>query len=217
MRGTWGSALGWKPLAAKISWRVGTNVMQTGFHLRGALIEQADPEAAATEVADFVTNHFVTLLGGNDQVVGIDVVNMITKEGHSISPANLMGSLSNAGNEAPEFLCNTLQLKGELRTRYGQGRMFLPIRTEAWTNGGILTVAGSTALQAIATEMADRWTGNDLTGFNLINVHGLLPALPATPSRPAREQIEPSWYDVTSIRLNTATTFLRSRKAGVGS
>lgn len=218
MRGTWGSGVGdWRPYAVKISWKAGVNVLQTGFHLRAATLEIGSPEEVATEVQAFVDEAFKTILSDQDQILGVDVVNLVTKEGFSTSPPGLFGTMANNPNYLPSFVAAVVSLKGELRTRYGQGRMFYPVRLESATGIEVITASGAIAIQAVIDEMATRWIGNAVTGYNLVNLHGVLPARPATPSSPIRPEIPASWYDVTSMRLNTNLTFLRSRKAGVGS
>lgn len=216
-RGPWGGTGDFQPLKARISWQMGTNVAQTGFHLRGATFEFGGVEDAATAVLDWVDDNFRTLLDLTDTVLGVDVVNRVTLEGFSISPASMVGTLNAGANVAPDFMCNTVIMKGELRAKYGQGRMFWPQRWENHETNDVLNSSGIAAFQSVITALTTRFTGNTVTGYNLINVHGLIPPRAATSTAPARPAVQPTWYDVTSLRLNNAVTFLRSRKAGVGS
>jgi len=216
--GEWGGALQVHPLQIKISWLVGTNVQQTGFYLRAAAANIADAEEAATEVAQWVTDHFRNLLRVEHRVLSIDATDLVRREGFTISPASQMGT---AGGDAsltlPGFVAAVVSLKSAKRTRYGQGRMFLPVVNEGMVYGDVIAPTSVPAFQGTIDELVDAFTGNTLTGYNLINVHGVLPPRPATGSRPARPEIPPSWYDVQSVRLNLPVTSLRSRKAGVGS
>lgn len=217
-RGSWGGTGDRHPFKVKISWTNGTNVAQTGFHMRATGVEIGSPQAIADEVADFCNDAFRTLLTVDSRILGVDVVDMVSYEGGSNSPANLTGSVQYIEESMePDFICNVLTLKGELRTRYGQGRMFLPIAAEAYVARNRLNAAGTAAMQGVVDEMATRYVGGSFAGYRLINVHGLIPARPATPTRPLRPEVPPTWYDVTSLRLNTNVTFLRSRKSGTGS
>lgn len=216
--GQWGGALQVHPLQIKISWLVGTNIQQTGFYLRAAAANIADSEEAATQVAQWVTDHFRNLLRVETRVVGIDATDLVTREGFTINPANQMGTAGGgAGETLPGFMAAVVTLKSAKRTRYGQGRMFLPVVNEDMAFGDVISPTSVPAFQGTIDELMDAFTGNVLTGYNLINVHGVLPPRPATPSRPARPEIPPSWYDVQTARLNLPLTALRSRKAGVGS
>lgn len=191
-------------------------MIQTGFKMRSVGITYTEPTALAAEVQDFVTESFRTILPTAVQVLGVDVVDLVSLMGSSTSPANEMGTVGTS-SIAPTFTAVTATLKGPLRARYGQGRMYLPMLNEEWTNWEVLNATGIAAIQGMITEMTNRYVGNDVTGFNLVNAHGIIPAKAATPTRPARDAVPASWYDVDSIRLNTNVTFLRSRKAGVGS
>ena len=217
-RGTWGGALDRHPMKVRITWTDDVHVHQTGFTLRSAGTNISSPEEVAADVLPWVDTHFRTILQTNQRILGIDVVDMVTAEGGGVSPANMLGTRVVAeSNRAPSFLCIVVSMKGELRTRYGQGRMFWPIIGEDSSDGDVINATARTLFGGVMEALAARFIGNTLTGHNLINVHGVLPPKGATPSRPARPEIPPSWYDVTTLRVNNALTFLRSRKAGVGS
>ena len=218
-RGTWGGTLDRHPMQVRISYTNNTNIQQTGFYLRSAAGNITSPQEVADDVLPWVSTNFINLLGPSQRIVGIDVVDLVTKEGAGISLNNLVGSLNIAVGESriPSGLCAVVNMKGELRTRYGQGRMFWPLVTETHIDGDVLNASGVAAMQGTIDALTARFTGNTVTGHNLICVHGVIPPKAATPTRPAQEEVPPSWYDVGTIRLNTFVTYLRSRKAGVGS
>lgn len=217
-RGSWGGALDAHVFKVKIAMSLDTNKFQTGFHLRDVGVQALTPQNVADEVTDFVNDSFRTILPIAVKVDGVDVVQMVSGEGGSTSPAGMFGT-SNAGNERlPLFVTVPVSLKGELRRRYGQGRMLWPMLWEGWSLNDVLTAQGVVAYQAVIDEMANRYVGNVIANdMQLINLHGVIPPKAATATRPAQPQVDPTWYDVTSIRLNTTLSFLRSRKAGVGS
>lgn len=216
--GQWGGALQVHPLQIKISWLVGTNVQQTGFYLRAAAVNIADAEEAATEVAQWVTDHFRNLLRVEHRVLSIDATDLVRREGFTISPASQMGTVGgDASLTLPGFMSAIISMKSAKRTRYGQGRMFWPVVNEGMVFGDVIAPGSVAAFQGTLDELADAFTGNTVGGYNLINIHGVLPPQPATGSRPARPELPPSWYDVQTLRLNLPLTSLRSRKAGVGS
>lgn len=215
--GEWGGALNTSPIKVTISYMAGLNTQQIGFHVRPVGVTTGDADEVTAAVETWVDEHFRTMLSNDDRVVRIDAVDMTSKLGHSISPSSMFGTVNNAGVKLPAYVCATVSLKGERRTRYGQGRFFLPIRSESWTTDDQLAGAGLSATQPIIDALAAAFIGNTVSGYNLCNVHGVIAARAATSSSPARPEIPPMWHDVTSLTLNTRLTFLRSRKAGVGS
>ena len=216
-RGEWGGTLETKPWQCKISWLVGLSQQQTGFHLRATALAFPSPTDVANEVADFANESFRTILANSDKLLGVDVVNMVTGEGGSVSFSNVMGTVAATTFRPPSYVTANATLKGELRRRYGQGGMRLPVAAESFTNDDVLNSTGLAALQGMIDEMTSRYIdGGVMPSYVLCNVHGVLPPKAATPKRPARPEIPASWYDVTSIRLNSAVSFLRSRKQGVG-
>ena len=96
--------------------------------------------------------------------------------------------------------------------------MLWPVRSETHTDDELLNAAGVAAFTGVIDALTARYLGSiATTDFTLINVHGVLPPRAATTTRPARPEIPAMYYDVTAVRLRTALSFLRSRKAGVGS
>lgn len=218
-RGQWGGFADRHPMQVRITWTNGTNQHQTGFYLRSAGVNVTSPDEVTADVEAWVRGSFRTLLAADQRVLGIDVVDMVTFEGGGSSPNDIVGTMSLASDSSklPGALAAVINLKGELRTRYGQGRMFWPIVSESHVDKDIMNNTAVTLFQGVIDALATRFTGNSVSGHNLICVHGVIPPRGATPTRPARDQVPPMWYDVTTLRLNTFVTFLRSRKAGVGS
>lgn len=218
-RGTWGGGTDIHPLKVRISGSMGLTNWQTGFHLRDQSLTPVDPQDAAEHVAEWVTESFRTLFANTDRFLGVDVVDMTTGEGGAVSFPNLVGSLSiDATTQLPAFMQLPVALKGELRRKYGQGRMLWPIRHESWSNFSELNGSGVAAYQGVIDALVSRYIGSFPTNtYRLINVHGVIQPREATPTSPARPEVPPSWYDVTTVRLSTRPSFLRSRKEGVGS
>jgi hypothetical protein len=217
-RGTWGGTGDIRPFACKITFQLGLSLCQTGFHLRNGSLSFDSAQEVADDVYDYANTSFRTILGVQDRMVGVDVVNMATLEGGSRSFSNVTGTQTITGAALPSYVQVPVSLKGELRARYGQGRMLWPVRPESYTTDDQLNTIGQAGLQGAIDAFVTRYVGTGLT-FDLraVNVHGVIPPKPATPSRPARPEVPASWYDVTSARLSTNLSFLRSRKQGVGS
>lgn len=215
--GTWGTTGDYHPIRVRISWRAGTSVQQTGFCVRGALLTSVDAQEVADAVLPIVNTNLRPLLSTTDQIVGIDAVDVTTAIGASISPSSMFGTLAGATAGMPSYVAAVINLKGERRTRYGQGRMFIPVRWEQHVDTDVLNSGGVAAMQSLIDALTAEFIGNTLSGYNLCNIHGVIPPRAATASSPARPEVPPMWHDVTSLRLNSAVTFLRSRKAGVGS
>lgn len=218
-RGQWGGGFDVRPRRCTISFRLGLSECKTGFHLRAATTEFPSEQDVANAVGDFATTNFRTILTTGDELLGVDVVNLMTGEGFSISYNNQPGTNASVGaGLLPSYVMSSVVLKGELRRRYGQGRMYWPVRPEGWVDADALNATGTAALEGVLTSFETRFVRPGASsGLIACNVHGVLPPMAATPSRPARPEIPASWYDVTSTRLNTTVSFLRSRKAGVGS
>lgn len=215
--GTWGPlAPDYRVFRAKIQWTALGQRCQTGFHLRDMGVAGQTPLDVATAVAALANSAgFRQLLHVGDQITSVDVVNLVTAEGHTIAPSSLMGL--STGERAPTFIQVPAKLVGGLRKRYANGRMLLPLGSELHFQGNDVVGAGVTALDAFVTEMTTRFMDDSITGeLRLVHLHeakperpkatgGTLPAVPA------------SWYDVTAIVASRAVSALRSRKAGVGS
>lgn len=216
--GPWGGTGQVEPYKCVITWMMGTTRAQTGFHLRNTTLGFRDAGEIATEVADFANTNFRTILATADQLAGVDVVNMTTGEGGSVSFNNTTGTVGVSDGALPSYVMCSVSMKGELRRRYGQGRMLWPVRPEGWTTADLLTGAGITAFNGVTANFLTRFVNVGLTDtLKAINVHGVLPPRAATANRPARPEIPATWYDVTNLRVNNVLSFLRSRKAGVGS
>jgi hypothetical protein len=219
-RGTWGSGgTDIHPLQVRISFQMGTVKAQTGFKLRDTSLTPANPQACAEDVADFVNDSMRVLLHTSEAFLGVDVLDMTTGEGGATSFANLNGTQGGTLDlYLPSYVTVPISLKGELRKRYGQGRMLWPLRGEAQQDSGTLSTGGLAAIQGIVDAMAARYLGSGSSSdYTLINTHGVIAPKPATPTAPAQPEVPPSWYDVTTIRVSRLTSFLRSRHVNVGS
>lgn len=218
--GTWGTGgTDSHPLNVRIAFQLGTSQCQTGFKLRKEGLNTVDVQEAATEVADWVNTSFRTIFVAQDRFLGVDVVDMTTGDGGAVSFSNLMGSMpSQPGERLPSYVQVPVSLKGSLRRRYGQGRMLWPVRYEGWVDEDVLNSTGAAALQAVITNLSGRFIGSSRSSdYRMINAHGVIAPKAATPTTPARPEVPPMWHDVTTARLATVMSFLRSRKAGVGS
>jgi hypothetical protein len=219
-QGTWGSGgTDIHPLQVKISFRLGTSVAMTGFKLRDSSLTPSNPQACADEVADFVNASFRTILLTADQLIGVDVLDLTTGEAGGVSFSNVTGTIAASADQAtPSFITAVVSMKSQLRRRYGQGRMLWPVRSEGHLSSDLLSPAVITAYEGVITEMSNRYLGaGGSTDYTLITAHGVIPPRAASPTAPARPEVPASWYDVTTLRLNTVPSFLRSRKQGVGS
>lgn len=218
-RGTWGGTTDIHPLKVRIAFRLGTSNCQTGFTLRDSSLTPSNPQSCADDVGEWVTEAFRNIFSTSDQFLGVDVVDMVTGEGGAMSFANVFGTQAlTAATTLPSYVQVPISLKGELRRRYGQGRMLWPVRHENFVDTDILSAGGVTGYQSVIDTMVTRYLGTGSSSdYTLINVHGDIAAKLATPTTPARPAVPPSWYDVTTIRLNSVLSFVRSRKQGVGS
>lgn len=208
--GAWGGPGDTRVFRANIQFRHGGQNCQSGFHLRDVGINTLSPEDVATEVATFATTQFAKLLHQADQIVGIDVVNLATGEGFAVSPPNTPGT--QPGTQVPSFITLPISIKGNLRKRYGNGRMLWPLPSQESIAGNVLVPAAAANVQVVIADMADRFMEGVLAAtMKLVHLH---PALPAHGTRPA---IPATWYDATSLRAATVVSSLRRRKAGVGS
>jgi hypothetical protein len=219
-RGTWGSGLTDRhPLAVRVSFQMGTVKAQTGFKLRDSSMTPSNPQHCAEDVAAHVTAAWKPLLNGTENFLGVDVLDLTTSEGGSVSFGNLTGQHGEAaGGLLPTYVTVPVSMKGELRKRYGQGRMLWPVRIEQFQDNGQLSVIAVAAYQGILDAMTARYIGDNASSiYRLINTHGVIEAKGATPTRPAQPEVPPSWYDVQTLRLGRTLSFLRSRHVNVGS
>lgn len=218
-RGTWGGALDPHIFKVNIRFYMGASKCQTGFKLRDVGVNDNSAQDVADQVDTVLTTAFRGILGTNDGVEGIDVTVLGSEEGgwHPVTTQTGTHTFT-AGEEEPNYMAACVQLKSEIRKRYGQGRFFLPICSEDSVSGNILSTGGITRVQSIIDPITSNFTGDPVThDLILVNAHPLLPARGAVGTPGYRPEIPASWYDVVSLRMNNLVTMLRSRKAGVGS
>lgn len=217
--GTWGGTLDTKPFRVTIEMLINQQKVQTGFHLRDLAVQDNSCEDVAGEVVDWVMNNFRTQMTVADAMVAVDVTKLGTEEGFTHSFVNTFGS-ANVGNSftMPTFLTCKVALKRQARKRYGQGRMYWPVRAEQLVDGDVLNATGVAQYQGVIDALLAKFSGSVLThDLSLINLHGILAPRPANGTTPARPQIPAKWYDVEAVILSTALTTLSSRKIGHGS
>jgi hypothetical protein len=220
-RGTWGGTLDPNIFRATIRFTRAGQHCQTSFKLRDAVTNDNTAQEVADAVNTALTASFRGILLTTDLIEGIDVLRLGSEEGgwHPLGAGVAEGQLdvSSAGQGTPAFVSANLALKSEVRKRYGQGRMFLPLVHDGWIDGNLMNATGISNYNAFLTAMTSNFTGDPVThDLILVNAHPLLPAHLA-PGQPGyRAEIPASWYDVVSLRLNTTVTMLRSRKLGVG-
>lgn len=212
-RGEWGGSLQIHPLKVRISFTLDGVKAQTGFTLRDQSATPSNPQACAENVGAFVEANMRGLFLGSDRFDGVDVVDMVTGEGGGYSFNNITGSNpDNPDAATPTFMTVVVAMKGELRRRYGQGRMLLPFRNETWTTRQVANGSGVAAYNGFLAALSAEYMQNPvLKTYRLITAHGVIPPRAATPTAPPRPEVPPSWYDVTTLRLNTKLSFLRSR------
>jgi hypothetical protein len=208
--GEWGGALDQRVFRVNISFTRADQRCQTGFHLRDLGINTLDPEDVANAVSPWATTQFNKILHVNDRILGVDAENLVTREGFSISYANTPGI--QASTPTPGYMSVALAIKGNLRRRYGNGRMLWPVSNINHISGNSLTAPAIGTYDEVVQDLADRFLDTGVAStMKLVHLH---PAIAQTPAHPA---IPATWYDATSLRLNAALSSLRRRKAGVGS
>lgn len=218
-RGNWGGALDPNVFKVNLLFTMGASKCQTGFKLRDYGVQDNSAQDVAGTVAGVLVTGFKFMLSARDSWLGVDVIKMGTEEGGWDATGAGAGTNGVAANtELPNFICAAVTLKSEIRKRYGQGRMFLPLVDEVELDGNTVNAAGLSAVNAIITLITDNFTGSGLThDLLLVNAHPALAARGAPGAPGYRAAIPASWYDVVSLRVNSLATSLRSRKAGVGS
>ncbi len=220
-RGTWGGLT--DPNIFKVNFRftLGTNKCQIGFKLRDVAVQDNTPQEVADEVSTQLNTPFRFLIPSDSHLELIDVLKLGTEDGavHQFTPTDGQGgSTASTGSRLPAFMAANLSLKSEIRKRYGQGRMFLPIVEENHLDGNLINNAGVVALNGFIDALTTHFTGDPAThDLILVNAHPALPQRNQIGTPGYRPALPASWYDVVSLRLNTTATFLRSRKLGVGS
>jgi len=210
-QGSWGESGDRTVFRVTVRWLAAGQKCQTGFYLRDTgLLNDQDAEDVVNLVDPWVQQRFIHCLHQDDRIDTLDAENITTKVGFAKSYSGLAGA--GGGVRAPNFLQVPVALKGELRRRYGSGRMLWPVAAVGWLNGQQLTDANLADFNTTAADLATRFIGSDLTlPVRLVHAHDTLPAKGARPLVPRQ------WYDVTSIRVSSLVSSIRRRKAGVGS
>lgn len=208
--GSWGGSGDTRVFRVNVLFKKALQNCQTGFHIRDVGVNTLDPEDVADEAFTWATTQFIKTLHLVDDLIGVDVTNLATKEGFSKSASGVHGT--NTGEAAPSFLMVPVSLKGSIRRRYGNGRMLWPVSSELFIAQNVLHPDGVTVFQTVIDDFVSRFMEGPLFGtMRLVHLHGPLAPLGARPAVPA------TWYDITSVRLNTSLSSLRRRKVGVGS
>lgn len=220
-RGTWGGTLDPSIFKVTFHFTLSSSKCQTSFYCRDRVINDNSPADVAATAYDTLQLGFRSLLSPQDYLERIDVIKLGSEDGATriLTPTEGQGATtSTLESKLPNFVVCNLAFKSEIRKRYGQGRMYLPVTEEAWIQQNLINAAGVTAMQAFVTPLTDNFLGDDISNdLVLVNQH---PAkiVRGTPGLPGyRPALPASWYDVVSIRINTTATFLRSRRIGVGS
>lgn len=221
-KGTWGGLTDPNIFRVTIRFHRGGQQCQTSFKLRDVAVQDNDAQEVADNVATNIVGAFRNILLTNDVVDGVDVIKMGTEEGgwHPFGTGAGEGQLdiSSAGNGTPAFVCANLAMKSEVRKRYGQGRMFLPLVHDGWIDGNVMNSTGVSNFNGLITALTTNYTGDPVThDLKLVNAHPAIPEHLSVGQPGHRAAVPASWYDVVSLRLNTTVTMLRSRKFGVGS
>lgn len=217
--GPWGGAGNVPVFKVTHTFKLGQSLCQTGYHIRGTVSAAPTAAAVLAQASIWATTNLRSLLYSADQLIGTDVVDLVTALGASQSHNNQAGTIAvSTPSQIPSFMAVTVALKGELRKRYGQGRMFLPLRIDQWVDGDALNADAATAYNAALAALDERFVqGVTNPNMKLANVHAAKDQR-GTPGAPGyRPALPAQWYDVTSMRLNTTVTALRSRKVNVGS
>lgn len=218
-RGTWGGIGDPNVFKCTVRFRRGVQKCQFGFHLRDVALNDNSEQDVAEEMQTQLHDTFRAMLTTNDAIESWDAQLMGGDTGYSLPETNGIGTDPwNQSVAEPSFIAACISLKSEIRKRYGQGRMFWPVITEGMVDGDTFSAAGVTTLTTLVTAFTTHFTGDPVThDLLLVNAHRLLPARGIIGQPGYRPEIPASWYDVLSLRLNTITTALRSRKVGVGS
>lgn len=201
-----------------IKYKVKDTLCQTGFKLRDVAVNDNDAGEVADAVTPWVHNSFRTLLATADEITAIDVFRIGGEEGIE---RILTGEFGTSGlpdtTQVPTFLAANVAFKTSRRKRYGQGRVFWPVRNENWVDNDKFNATAIGAYQGAIDALLTAFTGSTVThDLLLVNSHGILPPRAATATTPARPEIPATWYDVETVKLNTVVTYLRSRKLGIG-
>lgn len=216
--GTWGGGIGdHRVFEVKIAWIQAGQQCSTSYHIRDVGVATLSPEDVATEAAELANSSaFRSILRNQDQIVSVDATNLVTKDGHTVALTNVVG-LADVNPLASFSACAVGLVSGK-RVRYGNGRMFWPVRGTIFTDGDRLVGAGITAFDNLRAEFTTRYMDDGVTATQrLVHLHEAKPERPRKAGPPNLPAVPASWYDVTAIKINRALTPLRSRKVGVGS
>lgn len=218
-RGTWGGTTDPHIFKVDIHFIRSGQHCQTGFHVRDVAINDNTEQEVADQARTVLWDAFRPLLCTTDTVDFI-TARILGGDTGAVAAGNSQAgtSTADAAAQVPSFMCALLTLKSEIRKRYGQGRMFMPVVAESQidTNDASTTLVGG--MNTFITAMTDNFTGDPVThDLLLVNAHGVIPPLAPGPHTAGHPEIPASWYDVVSVRLNTQLTSLRTRKVGHGS
>lgn len=217
-RGVWGGEGDPHVFQVMIRFRLGVSQCQTGFKLRDMLVQDNSEQEVADQVGAVIVPVFKGLLDVGDKVEGVDAKLLGSDTGAWFNVAAPAGTRNiGAGYKISSFMAANVAMKSEIRKRYGQGRMFIPLRSQADVGDDSLTQGGLNLANAWITALTDNFmVGPEDGDLRLVTAHGVLPARGQTANYPGRAEVPASWYDVVTLRVNSITTALRSRKAGVG-
>jgi hypothetical protein len=199
-----------------IGWLANNQHCQTGFAVRDVAFNDNTAQGVLDVIDPFANGLFKGLLLDSDRLLFLDVARLFSEDSAHKDYVNVPGT--NGSGQAtylPTFLSMKIAMKRQARKRYGQGRMFWPIRQDTWVDADTLTAGAITAVNSIIQWLTDNLTGVT-ADLHLCNYHMVIPARPAKGSTPAREEIPPTWYDVDTIVLATDATAVKSRKVGRG-
>ena len=218
-RGSWGGAGDVSVFRVNLLFLKGTSRCSTSFKLRDMAVQDNDAQEVADIVRPLIQAEFRALLNELDSFLGVDVIKMGTDEGGWSPAAVQVGTeATTADSKTPDFMAANIALKSEIRKRYGQGRMFVPVSAERFVGGNILLEPGILTIQAFINKLQDNFIGSAVGhDLHLVNAHGIIPQVGSPDVGTGHAELPRQWYDVVSLRLNTQVTMLRSRKAGVGS
>ena len=217
-KGTIGGIADQNVFKVNVRFKINQQECQTGFKLRDVAVNDNSVQDVIDTVVPWVNDSFRTILSTADAIVGVDCIKLHSEEGAEHLFVNLFGTQAQSNTQKiPGFIAVGIALKTSIRKRYGQGRMFWPIRDENLIDQDFLNAAGVTAIQGVIDALTTLFTGDQLThDLLLVNSHEVLAPRAAHGSTPARLEIPPTWYDVDVVKLNTTITGLRSRKVGIG-
>lgn len=202
-----------------ILFELGTSKCSTGFYLRDLGLNGQEPQDVVDAVQPIANVQFRALLLSGDKLTAVDAIRLDNKTGAQHAFSTTAGSVAlSAENTMPSFNACTLALRGELRSKQGHGRMFLPARPDTFVSAETINAAGVTAINAFITAMNDEFLDGGVgQELRLCNYHKAKPAYTNSETGTTRPALPESYYDVVSMRLNTTVTPLGSRKVGRGS